>query len=514
MNGADALIATLVKNGVDVCFTNPGTSEMQFVTAIDKVEGMRAVLALFEGVATGAADGYARMAGKPASTLLHLGPGLGNGLANLHNAKRAHSPVINIVGDHATYHRGLDAPLTSDVEGVAKPFSHWIHTATSADTLADDGIKAIEAASVKPGAIATLIVPADCAWDPADGPSDRAPVLAARDPVEDKAISAAVDALNSGEPCGFLINDLAGSEAGLALLARIAAKTGARVIADTFVARIAKGAGRGAYERLNYFGEGAVEQLTGLKHLILVGTKAPVSFFAYPGKPSHLTPEGCEAMTLAPVGSDVLGALEAVAEGVGAPAEGATHQLNLPDAPTGELNAVSAWQAMAHHLPEGAILSDESTTSGLGADMYMNTARPHDLMLLTGGSIGFGLPVAVGAAIACPDRKVVCPHGDGGAMYTIQALWTMAREQLDVTTVIFNNRSYAILNIELMRVGAENPGRKALDMLDLSRPNLDFVALAQGMGVEASRAATAEEFSDQFGSAMAGKGPRLIEVMM
>jgi len=514
MNGADALIATLVKNGVDVCFTNPGTSEMQFVTAIDKVEGMRAVLALFEGVATGAADGYARMAGKPASTLLHLGPGLGNGLANLHNAKRAFSPLINIVGDHATYHRGFDAPLTSDVEAVAKPFSHWIHTATKAESLADDGIAAIEAASVKPGSIATLIVPADCAWDPAQGPSDKIPALAARIPADDAKVAAVIDALKSGEPCGFLINDEACSEAGLELLAAIATQTGARVIADTFVARIAKGAGRGAYERLGYFGESAVEQLQSLKHLILVGTRAPVSFFAYPGKPSELTPEGTQALELGPVGSDLLGALEAVADGVGAGKKPALQALSLPDLPSGELNVVSAWQTIANLTPEGAVLADESTTSGLGADMFMNGARPHELLLLTGGSIGYGLPVAVGAAIACPDRKVVCPHGDGGAMYTIQALWSMAREQLDVTTVIFNNRSYAILNIELMRVGAENPGRKALDMLDLSRPNLDFVSIAQGMGVEASRATTAEEFNDQYGSAMAQKGPRLIEVML
>ncbi len=284
MNGADALIATLVKNGVDVCFTNPGTSEMQFVTAIDKVDGMRAVLALFEGVATGAADGYARMAGKPASTLLHLGPGLGNGLANLHNAKRAFSPLINIVGDHAIYHRGLDAPLTSDVEAVAKPFSHWIHTATSADSLADDGIAAIEAASQQPGSIATLIVPADCAWDPAQGPSDKTPQLADRNSSDDSKVAAVVDALNSGAPCGFLFNDEACSEAGLALMSRIAAKTGARVISDTFVARIAKAAGRGAYERLGYFGESAVEQLQDLKYLILVGTKAPGQLLCLSGQ--------------------------------------------------------------------------------------------------------------------------------------------------------------------------------------------------------------------------------------
>jgi acetolactate synthase-1/2/3 large subunit len=284
---------------------------------------------------------------------------------------------------------------------------------------------------------------------------------------------------------------------------------------DTFTPRMQRGAGRVKLERIPYFAEQAQEFLEGTEQLILVGAKNPVAFFAYPGKESWLTPKDADTLILARPEDDGMAALEALAEAVGAPAQAPEHvALAKPDLASGDLDADGVGRAIAHFLPEGAVMSDEGATAGLFTNIYTETAAPHDHMTLTGGSIGQGLPLAAGAAIACPDRKVVCFHGDGGAMYTLQSLWTMAREQLDVVTVILANRSYAILNIELMRVGAENPGPKALSMLDLHNPDLNWVKLAQGMGVEAVACSTAEDFNKAFEAAMSRKGPFLIEAII
>lgn len=514
MNGAESLVRTLVASGVDVCFTNPGTSEMHFVAALDKVDGMRAILALFEGVVTGAADGYGRMAEKPAATLLHLGPGLANGLANLHNARRASTPLVNIVGDHATYHAQYDAPLASDIKGFALPVSGWFQSSPSPKTVAADGARAVQAAMSAPGQIATLVLPADTAWLEAEG---AAPPLAlpGPSPVDGAAVDRIAALVKNGKKTAILIRGAALKEDGLKAAGRIAAATGARLMCDTFTARLQRGAGRVMVDRLPYFSEQIEEDLAGTEQLILVGAKPPVSFFAYPGKASWLTPEGCEINVLAHPHEDGTAALEALADAVGAPADPVNvAKLEKPDLPSGKLDSFTAGQVIGHYLPEGAIVSDEAATSGLGPAIHTAMAAPHDHLSLTGGSIGQGLPVATGAAVACPDRKVVCLHGDGGAMYTLQSLWTQAREKLDVTTVIFANRSYAILNVELMRVGAENPGPKALSMLDLHNPELDWVHLAQGMGVNAMRAETAEEFAEQFAACMKEKGPHLIEAVI
>jgi len=514
MNGAESLVRTLVKSGVDVCFTNPGTSEMHFVAALDKVEGMRAILALFEGVVTGAADGYGRMAERPAATLLHLGPGLANGLANLHNARRADTPIVNIVGDHATYHAQYDAPLASDLKGFASPVSGWYHSSTSANTVAADGARAAAAAMQAPGQVATLVLPADTAWLDAEGDAPALPIVGPV-AVEEAAVDRTAQLLKNGKKTVVLIRGAALKEQGLKAAGRIAAATGARLMCDTFTARIQRGAGRVVVERMPYFSEQIEEALEGVEQLVLVGAKAPVSFFAYPGKASWLTPEGCQINVLTHPHEDGVTALEALASNLGAPAEPINvAPLEKPDLPSGKLDSFTAGQVIGHFLPEGAIISDEAATSGLGPAIYTTNAAPHDHLSLTGGAIGQGLPVATGAAVACPDRKVVCLHGDGGAMYTLQSLWTQAREKLDVTTVIFANRSYAILNVELMRVGAENPGPKALSMLDLHNPELDWVQLAQGMGVTAMRAETAEEFADMFAACMKEKGPHLIEAVI
>ena len=514
MNGAESLVRTLVGGGVELCFANPGTSEMHFVAALDRVEGMRCVLGLFEGVVTGAADGYARMAEKPAATLLHLGPGLGNGLANIHNARKASSPMVNIVGDHVTYHRRYDAPLTSDIEGAARAFSHWVKTSPDAKSIASDGAAAIAAARTPPGRIASLILPADTAWNEADGPAPALPVEAPAK-VGQAAVDEAARALKSGEPAVLLMSGAALRATGSALAGRIAAKTGAKLLAQAFNARSERGYGRVAIERIPYPVDPALELLAPFRHYILVGTAPPVAFFAYPGKPSLLAREGAAMHVLARPEEDAIAALEALADALGArsTAPELAPRIDLRPA-TGAPDHRTLGASLAALLPENAIVADESVTVGRGFFTPTRSAAPHDWLQNMGGSIGFGLPVATGAAIACPGRKVVALEADGSAMYTIQALWTQAREGLDVTTVLLNNRSYAILKGELANVGAQNVGRKALDMLDLGRPDLDFVGLARAMGVPGARVETMEDFNRRFAAGVKEPGPYLIEVMV
>jgi len=514
MNGAQALIRTLVACGVDLCFTNPGTSEMHFVAALDDVPEMRAVLGLFEGVVTGAADGYGRMTGRPAATLLHLGPGLGNGIANLHNARRARTPIVNIVGDHAIDHQALDAPLQSDIESLARPVSAWYREARDPASLAADAADAVSAALGPPGGVATLVLPADVSWSEGGEPEPANPVPPANTVTTD-TVAAAARAFRSGETTILLIGGMATRERGLIAAARVTQATGVRLLCETFPAVLERGAGVPAVERLAYFSEMAAHQLVGARHLVLAGALSPVSFFAYPDQVGDLVPEGCEVHVLAAPGDDVPRALEDLVDAIGAssvtvalPAGG------RPDRPSGPLDAMTVGAAVGALLPDGAIVSDEANTSGLSVFASTAGAGRHDCLCLTGGAIGQGLPLATGAAVACPDRKVLCLEADGSAMYTLQSLWTQAREGLDVTTVIFNNRSYAILAIELARVGAAASGRRALDMFDLGRPPLDFVSLAIGMGVSASRATTAEEFTVQLERALADPGPVLIEAVI
>ena len=512
-SGAESLVQTLVDAEVDVCFANPGTSEMHFVAALDDNPEMRCVLGLFEGIVTGAADGYGRMTRKPAVTLTHLGPGLGNGIANLHNAKKARTPIINVVGDHATYHRKYDAPLTSDVEGIAKPVSGWVKVSQSADTVAADGAEAVQAAMTPPGQVATLILPADTAWNRTTAQATplpkRQPKAYAKDNIDDVAKT-----LRSGEPSIILINGVV-TEERAALADRVAQATGARVIMDTFVGRVQRGAGRAEIARLPYFGEQAAEVLAGTRHLILLSSQPPITFFAYPDKPNWLTPEGCELHTLVERDEDIDGALEALVDALGAAAVIANLvPFEVPGLPSGELNPGTIGAALAHYFPEDAIIVDEGATCGGGCIAATRTAAPHDLLMLTGGAIGFGLPCATGAAVACPDRRVISLQADGSGMYTNQALWTQAREQLDVTTIIFANQKYAILQIEFGRVGAHNPGPKAMSMLDLRNPEIRWTDLAKGMGVPAWRVTTVEEFVAALQTSLATPGPALIEAMM
>jgi acetolactate synthase-1/2/3 large subunit len=474
---------------------------MHFVAALDRVDGMRAVLGLFEGVVTGMADGYARMAEKPPVTLLHLGPGLANGLANLHNARRASSPIVNVVGDHATYHAQFDAPLASDIVGFARPVSAWVHSSTSALTVGADAARAVQVARQAPGQIATLILPADVAWLEANSAAEALPVIDASR-VADLTISDIAQTLQTAQSAGarvaILMRGAPLRGEGLKAAGKIAAATGARLLCDTFAPRLERGANRVVVERLPYFAEQLVASLADIDNLILVGAK--IHYLAH----TH---------------EDGVGALQALVDELGVQKSVIpVADLQLPDEPTGRVDQYSIGKIVARYLPENAIVSDESATNGLGPALALATAKPHDVLSLTGGSIGQGLPVAGGAAVACPDRKVVCLHGDGGAMYTVQSLWTQARENLDVTTVIFSNRAYAILQVELSRTGAKDlmaeGDTKALSMFDLSNPDIDWVKMAEAMGVEAVRVSTLEDFSSAFQSAMKQQGPRLIEVLL
>jgi len=511
VNGAQALINTLVDGGVDVCFANPGTSEMHFVAALDTVPRMRGVLTLFEGVATGAADGYARIADRPAAVLLHLGPGLGNGLANLHNARRARVPMVVVVGDHATYHKKYDAPLESDIDALAGSVSGWVHrTADSADVAAD-AAEAI-AASRSGLQISTLILPADVSWSEGAQPISAVPAQPAG--VDPQLAPEVLEVLRSGEPSVILVGGNATRAPGLAAAARIAQATGARWLCETFPTRLERGAGIPAVDRLAYFAEAATAQLDGAKHLVLAGARSPVSFFAYPGMPSDLVPDGCQVHVLAghSGAADALIALaDEVAPGSVAPVAAAAR----PALPTGALTSASAAEVIGALMPEGAIVVDESNTSGVLLAQTTAGAPAHDWLTLTGGAIGYGIPAAVGAAVAAPDRPVLCLESDGSAMYTISGLWTQARENLNVTTVLYDNSAYDILRIELARVGAGSaPGPKALDLLDLSRPTMDFVKISEGMGVPARRVTTAEELADALRTALAESGPHLIDAVV
>jgi acetolactate synthase I/II/III large subunit len=514
VNGALALLSTLIDGGVNTCFANPGTSEMHFVAALDRVPKMRGVLTLFEGVATGAADGYARIAGKPAAVLLHLGPGLGNGVANLHNARRAHSPVIVIVGDHATYHKQFDSPLESDIDAVASNVSGWVRRTMDTANVAVDAADAIAAS--RAGAVATLILPADVSWTDRDQAQATPASALSAAAVDDDAVRVAAKTLRSGESVVLLIGGDATRRAGLDAAVRAAEATGARVLCETFPARLERGAGIPAVERLGYFAEAAQAQLAGAKHLILAGARSPVSFFAYPGKQSDLVPDGCQVHTLATY-DGAAAALQHLADELAPDTKAPVAALADSSLPTGALTAFTAAAVVGALLPEGAIIVDESNTASLGVAATTAAAPAHDLLTLTGGAIGYGLPASVGAAVAAPERPVLALQADGSAMYTISALWTQARENLNVTTVIFNNGAYDILRVELQRVGAEggdSPGPEALNLLDLGRPTLDFAKIAEGMGVAARRATTAEELASALKDAFAEPGPHLIDAVV
>ncbi len=514
MNGAESLISTLTDQGVGICFANPGTSEMHFLAALENPR-MRSVLCLFEGVATGAADGWYRMRDTPASTLLHLGPGLANGLANIHNAKRAGSGIVNIVGEHATAHLKYDAPLTSDIDGIARPLSHWVRRADSSCSIAADTAAAVAQARRKPGRIATLILPGDASWSEAGEPErfmldDVAPKAPDAARVEHVA-----SVLRSGEPALIVLGGKTCRGRALEMVGRIAARTGCRLATQFFSARIERGAGRVPLERIPYAVPAAVKFLSGFKHIVTVETGEPIAFFSYPDKPSRLKPPGCAVHGLIETDEDSVVGLEMLADALGA--RDTAPILQAPSgraAPEGRLDPVSIAQALAAALPDNAILVDESLTTGRESMGLTAGARPHDVIQNMGGSIGYGTPVATGAALACPDRRVFCIVGDGSAMYTIQSLWTQAREGLNVTTIIFANNSYQILKTEFSNMGFGAPGPQALAMIDIDKPAIDWTAMAKSMGVPSVSVDNAGDFFTSMVNSAREPGPMLIEVRL
>jgi acetolactate synthase I/II/III large subunit len=526
-NGADLLCETLLINDVNMCFANPGTSEMHFVAALDRQPNMKCVLGLSETVVTGAADGYYRMAEKPACTLLHTGPGLANGLANLHNAKRAGSGIVNVVGDHATYHLPFDAPLTSDIDALATPMSNWIGRSVSAEDVGACAATAITKARTAPGGIATMVLPANHAWDATN--TNAVKIVAPTTPLPDRALIAAAAAAlrTSGVNANNTTILLAGTalrQQALNLASQIAAATGARILAQQANARVQRGIGRVMLDRVPYSVDLALKLFSQTQRVILVGSKAPVGFFAYPGKPSSMLPENCQVVEAAQPQHDLFASLAALAQALGlnidpercpaAPGYASEAKLSENQLPTGELHSGSIAQAIVALMPEHSILCDESVSSGREFFSMSFNAAPHDYLQITGGAIGIGIPLATGAALAAPGRKVITMQADGSAMYSLQGLWTQAREQLDVVTVIFSNRRYNILLGELKAVGAGTPGVNAQRMLNLDKPDLDWVKLANGMGVQAARAADAETFNQLLAQAVKQAGPFLIEAMI
>jgi acetolactate synthase I/II/III large subunit len=516
VNGAESLVRTLLACEVDTCFANPGTSEMHFVAALDQVAGVRCVLGMAETVVTACADGYARMKGKPAATLLHCGPGFANGIANIHNARRAHSPMVNIVGDHATYHAPLDPPLAADTEALTRAVSHWVRKSQRSAEVGTDAAAAVHAARSAPGRIASLILPADASWNDGGEVATPMPVCApARVPSE--KIREVVQTLRRHEPTVIVLSGAALMERGLAAAQRIADATGARLFTPSQVPRMARGRGRPRVDRIPYVVERALEVLAGTRHVILAAAKPPTAFFAYPGKPSLVYPADAAVHTLAAIDEDVVHALEALADEVGKGGNGDTGV--IPGAAvaamarepiSGPFDPIAFAHLFARLIPENAIVMEEAVTSGRALFAPTFDAAPHDWLQVTGGAIGQGLPCATGAAIASPDRKVVCLEADGSGMYSLQALWTQAREKCDVVNVIFANRTYRILQGELKSVGAQ-PGPASEELFDLARPTLDWVKMSEGLGVEATRVEGMDAFADVFRSACARRGPFLIE---
>ena len=515
MNGAESLVGTLLQGNVDVCFTNPGTSEMHFVAALDKYQNMRSVLCLFEGCATGAADGYFRMKRSPASTLLHLGPGLANGLANLHNAKKAYSGIVNIVGEHALDHIKLNAPLTSDIEGIARPVSHWVKTSKSSKDIAKDGAEAIGQANIKPGQIATLILPGDTAWNEGNKIESIELNMKSKS-VSSKLVDDAILELQDAKNPLILVGGEALEEKNLIKLAKVADKVGCPIKTDWFNARLDKGAGRINSVRIPYVVDKAVEVLKDFDTIIIIGARRPVAFFAYPNKPGVLTQDSTKFFELASISDDITTVVEELSDKIGVSnnTPSTISKLDIPDIPKGPINPMSLGMVLGALIPENAIIVDESVTTGREFFYQTSGSHPHTWLNNCGGSIGFGMPVAIGAAISSPDQKVISLEGDGSAMYTVQSLWTMARENLDIVVLIFANQSYKILQGELTNVGVDNPGKSAMEMLSLKDPALDWVSISKGMGVDAVKVDNIEGLVKYFKHGLKEKGPFLIEVLI
>jgi acetolactate synthase-1/2/3 large subunit len=516
MTGAEILVKTAIQSGIEVCFVNAGTTEIPVLSAFDSVLGIRTVLGLFEGVCTGAADGYGRMLDKPAMTLLHHGPGFANGIANLHNARRAGTPLVNIIGDHASWHRGADAPLTMDIETLSGTVSGWVKTSKSADTLSKDVTEALSAAMY--GQISSLIVPHD--FQMSQCASEAISVMDYRfDPVDNHAIEEAVRSLRKYRKVAMILGGRALRRNGLMAAARIKAATGCMLFAETFPGYMERGSGLPDVARIPYFPEGAIEMLSKYEAVILAGAKEPVTFFGYNGIPGFILSDHQRKLTIGKGKENVLEALECLADALHV--EGETYDVksvlskpNRPGPSTGSLTPYTACAVLAAVQPEGAVIVDEGLTTVLPYYSITSGLPMFSITTVTGGAIGYGIPCATGAAIACPERPVINFQADGSAMYTLQALWTQARESLNITTLICSNRSYNILKMELLRAGITSPGANACSLIDLDNPPIDWVKVSSGFGVPAVSVDTAEDLTKELKIALDEPGPHLIEMML
>jgi acetolactate synthase-1/2/3 large subunit len=515
MNGAQALFKALRDAGLDTCFANPGTSEMQLVYEMGLTEDVRPVLCLQENTVTGAADGYARMAGKPAFTLLHVGGGLANGIANLHNAGRANTPMVNVVGANATFHQPNFPEhelIGGKITDLARVVSHWTREAKSASDLGVLAAMAARYARIGSGKICTLVAPTNCHWDRSAGaPVAEEPISTPR--VAPETVAETVELLGNGKQTALLLGGHALREDGLELAGRIAAKTGAHLMGETMAARVARGEGRIPVPQVPYLVDMALKFFEGYEQVILVGALRPVATFAYAHMPTDKVPAGCAVWAFATPDHDLPAALQDLADALRATETTLERQARLePAAPTGQLNPEAIGQSLCALLPEDAILVDEANTMATPIMAAVQGARRHDYLYASNGAaIGEGPPLALGAAVACPDRKVVLLQADGSGMYTVQALWSIAREDCDITIIVLKNDEYGILNVELARVREGEPTDKMLSMLKLAPPSIGWVQIAEGMGVVATYADTAESFHAQLREALETKGPRLIE---
>lgn len=516
MNGAQIVIKTAKEAGIKYCFANPGTTEMPLVEALDSVPGIEAKLGLFEGCCTGAADGYGRLTGMPALTLLHLGPGLANGIANLHNAHRAKTPVVNIVGDHATWHLGSDAPLTMDIETLAKSIPGWQRTSTSVDNLSQDTADAISAAMK--GQVATLIIPQDLQWAECRDKTISSPSFS-YDPINSGLIGQAADALKKAKKSLMILGGTALQKNGLLIGQQICNITGSDLLSDTFPACTDIGAGLPNPSRIPYFPEKATEKLSQYDTIILVGTKPIVSFFGYPGMTSELLSSDQTVIKLDSGHQDLVKVLESMVQEL----EGKTPEISMQadfkpkdekELPQEYLSGGTICQIVSALLPENAIVVEESVTSGGAYHIIAASARPHVLMTLTGGSLGMGMPCATGAALAHPDRQVINFQSDGAGMYTPQTLWMQARDNLNITTLICANRSYNILKIEYLRAGNKEILKNTSALTNLGNPPVDWVGLSRSMGVPAASVSSGKELIAELKKAIKGSGPHLIEMIM
>ncbi|OGP61923.1 MAG: hypothetical protein A2170_00140 [Deltaproteobacteria bacterium RBG_13_53_10] len=516
MNGADLLVRTAVVSGVEVCFANPGTTEMPIVRALDSTSGIRVFLGLFEGVCTGAADGYGRMSDRPGMTLLHLGPGFANGIANLHNARRAGSPVLNLVGEHATWHRKTDPPLAMDIEGLARTVSGWLRTNKSTQEIAADVSEAFAAASL--GQVATLILPSD--YQQSECADHRVPAPAgAFERIDPNFVDKAASRLRRFHRVALMLGRRALRKTGLDAARRVRNAIGCDLFTPSLSGYIDRGPGLPRVERVPYFPEQAVAALSGYEAVLLAGAPEPVTFFGYPGVRSRILNEEQEKITLCTDRQDAAEALGYLADALGTPAHSRSCE-NLPAGPRrppipgGELTAENVCTTLAALQPENAIIVDEGVSSGHFYYFIKEELPAHTILTVAGGSIGQGMPCAAGAAIACPERPVINLEADGSAMYTVQALWTQAREGLNVTTLICANRSYRILQMELNRAGMTSFGPKTKKLTELDGPAIEWTKIAQGFGVPAVTVDTAEALARELARALADPGPHLIEMLL